>query len=117
MPTRDPIVRFRAPIPLVEALDSAAGDSGQKLSALARELLTNGLRERGYWPPTKDGAPLAPPLDVPHRVAPVVVHEEARSTRGACSMCSKDLALRDDGTVRGHRDGLSKCPGSLQEPA
>jgi hypothetical protein len=49
------VIRARVPHPLNTALQTAAYQSGQSLSACMRELLTEGLRARELWPPTRDG--------------------------------------------------------------
>lgn len=48
---RMPVLRARAPQPLLDALDRAAALTGQSRSAALRELLTGALGDRGLWPP------------------------------------------------------------------
>lgn len=44
-------LRVDMPEPLMVALDNCAAQSDQTRSALAREFMVLGLKERGMWPP------------------------------------------------------------------
>jgi len=46
------VVQSLLPTPLFEALQCACAATGQSQSALVREVLTEELRRRNYWPPT-----------------------------------------------------------------
>lgn len=54
---RLPMLTFRVPRPMSNALRGYARRTGSSVSAAMRELLIRALTEHGMWPP---------PVDVPH---------------------------------------------------
>jgi metal-responsive CopG/Arc/MetJ family transcriptional regulator len=51
--SRQPVLHIRTPQPLLDAIDKAGDLQGMNRSATVRELIVEGLKARGLWPPRR----------------------------------------------------------------
>ena len=52
--TVEAVARTRVPAELMSAIREAATAAGQRPSAFMREAITQELRRRGFWPPSRE---------------------------------------------------------------